>query len=256
MSGIAHTFERVVHSNVGKGILAAVAAYYVSGVASGSFDSSSADGVAPGGGDESAGLSMNPGDTSIGANATNEAGGGLDMGGTVPDASTSPPIPDMPEQLAGPGSGYTPTADTGAPAGPAPQAAAQPAPSAPVVAPGSPDTATGAPQGNAGLPPVTDRSTPAPSSALSNLGGDRLTATSNWFKSLSPAAQAALMGGVAGGAGALMTALSQKHAQEFQLEHEQRGREDIQRRGQIPAFSSTAITPNSGGIINMARGGK
>lgn len=84
----------------------------------------------------------------------------------------------------------------------------------------------------------------------------------SWFQSLSPGAQAILAGGVAGGAGALMSALSQRHMIEYQKERdeqqhtwdvdkEQRARDDYARRHHVMATPDGAFKPK--GIIDAHR---
>lgn len=80
-----------------------------------------------------------------------------------------------------------------------------------------------------------------------------LNSAATWFDKLTPNGKAILARGVAGGASALMQALSQQHALDFQKKRDEQAREDKMRRGQIPAFGENAYQPK--GIIDGARGG-
>lgn len=253
MSGITKAigkaFSRLDGKKVAGAALAAVAGYYLSG----GFDTGSDLGadVAPGGGDESAGLNLNPTPTNTN---TMDTGGSTDFGGTTPlpmpdtsatDAANAADVPGPGAADSSPTPSYTspsPAAQADASTisngggAPQPQAAAQSQPPAP-AGPAAPAPTTSQP-----TPPVGAPRAPS------------LSGTMSWLKSLSAPAQAALMGTVAGGAGALMNALSQKHAQEFALEKENRERADFTRRGAVPAFGQNTFTPNGPGIINIARG--
>lgn len=277
MSGIVRSigkaFSRIDGKQFVTGLAVAAGAYYLGGMATGSFADGTSSGLSSG--DESAGLNMNPGDTSFAANASNESGGGLDMGGTTPLPTPSQEVSNMatpPDSSVQPGAfdsdgtpGYAPANTPAAAAVPPSTTPAVPAPTqaqAPVQSTPAPETPT--PTG-----PASGPSSPAPAgsttaqtpSAVKDLSTSvaktpslpQGTNVGQWFKSLSPAAQAAIAGGVAGGAGAVMNAIAAKNAQEFQTDREQRTRDDVIRRGAITAFGDGAIKPKRG-IINSVRG--
>jgi hypothetical protein len=252
MSGIVRSigkvFSRIDGKQFATGLAIAAGAYYLSGMATGSFGDS-ADGVAPGGGDESANLNMNPEST-----GTMDTAGSNGFGGTQPLPTPSPEltnmatVPDTPvpgvadaaAQVQPPSATVPPP--VAAPPTPAPAAPTQPAPAGPSAPAPTGSVASVTPA------PVSDLSTQPKTPSL-----PQGTNVGEWFKSLSPAAQAALAGGVAGGAGAIMNAIAAKNAQDFAFEREQRARDDVTRRGAISAFSDGAIKPRSG-IINGVRG--
>jgi hypothetical protein len=242
MSGIVKSigkvFSRVAKSNVGKGVLAAAAVYYLGGMASGSFGDAAT--AAASAGDESAGLNMNPMDT-----GTMDTGGSNGFGGTVP--LDTPPQPNVSAADVTPPLAPITPAPAPAPvqAVPAPTPAAQPAAPQPSLA------STPAP---AAAAPAASATQPAPAGTVGNLGDGVINGTAKWFKSLSPGAQAAIAGGVAGGAGALMNALAMRHAEEFQRERDDRARDDHMRRTQVPVIASDSYTPRSG-IIDAVRSG-
>lgn len=129
--------------------------------------------------------------------------------------------------------------NTPEPITPPPEAAPTPQPQ---PAPATQPAPAPAPAPTAGIsqPAPAASTTPAPASgSLKPSGADEVTA--NWFKKLSPGAQAALASGVVGGASALLQGLAAKSAQEDAKEREDRMREDKVRRGGIPAFSINAF---------------
>lgn len=150
------------------------------------------------------------------------------------------------------------------PSTPPPEAPPPPAPPpAPEIPPPQPPPTPAPPPPPAAEPPSAPPPNPTqglqqpPAGGDLNLGdggGGIINGAADWFRSLSPGAQAALAKGIAGGAGALMQALAQRNQLEAQREREEREREDRRRRGAIPAFGS-AFTPKPSGIINGARGG-
>lgn len=194
--------KRLDGKKVAAGLLAAAALYYFGGLLKGVFDDpNSLDDTS--GGDESPDTPiLNPGDADQAA--ANQA--------------LETPMPQAPAPAQEPAPAPPPQPPVQAPA-PAPTAAAQPAPVGP--APGA------APQsGSLALAPEQD---------------GIINKAANWFKNLSPGAQAVLGGGTAGGAAAIMNSLAQKNAMEFSREQSDRAREDKVRRGAIQPFSLDAF---------------
>lgn len=92
--------------------------------------------------------------------------------------------------------------------------------------------------------PVSEGSTPIPANAAAS--------GATWFKSLSPAAQGIIGKGIAGGAAGVLNALAQKNILDEKKREINQAREDVQRKGQVTAFSDGAFKPK--GVIDGVRG--
>lgn len=195
-------YKRVDGKKVAKGILAAVAVYYLGSLLSGVFDSSAdaADEFKP---------DPSPGDADTAAVA---AGLGSNL--------TPQPIP-MPEAPE-----IKPTTiDT-------PKVA--PVQTAQAVSTANIPSDIPTPQSNyTPSPALAD--TPRIKSPTEENGYGK------WLDKLSPNAKAIIAGGMFGGAGALLQANAQKNALEDARAREDRAREDRTRRGAIPAFGDGII---------------
>lgn len=251
MSGITKSigraFKRLDGKTVASAALLAVGGYYLAGGFDSAASGVAATDAAESGGTlalDAAGTGVTPTDAAsapldfTGNSTPLPEPGPMDLGSTTGvdpgvEANTGLTVPPDPTATSAPAPTSTPTPDTSQPA---PSPTASQGSSAPVA-----QTST-----STSLPPVVDKS----ASASNTRSGH----TMDWFKNLSPAAQMAIAGTAAGGAGAIMNALAQKHAQEFQYEQEQRKRDDVIRRGQVPAFAAGGLTPGRG-IIDMTRGG-
>ena len=227
MSGIAKglgkAFKRLTKSKVARGLLIAVATYYVGGMVSGSMgDANAAASSTPSWGAEDA-IDMGS-DVAADTSASWAAGDAIDAGVETPfDA----PAPDA-------------TAGV-----PAPQVAAPPPPAPQTPQPAVASAAATPDQPAAVQPPASTPAAPAAPATSTVLGkaGDASGSQGAWFKGLSPGAQAIIAGAMTGGAGAAMQALATKSAREDEREREERAREDKIRRGTPAAYGAGAFKP-------------
>jgi hypothetical protein len=174
---------------------------------------------------------------------TMDTAGSTGFGGTTPlDAGA--PTGTM-DTAGSSGFGGTTPIDAGAPTG---------APTVPDAAP------AGGPAAQAPAP-VSSAATAQPSTGIVNTARNAAGSISDWYGNLSPGARMVVNQGVSTAGRAAMTALSQRNAQQFQHEQEQRQRDDVIRRGKVPVFAPSAFTPKqpvgqpkSGGIINTVKG--
>lgn len=177
------------------------------------------------------------GDAATGAALDESAG--LDLGGASP-ADAVPGVPDVPN-----------APDTSAlqpePASP-PQATADPGANTDSgIAPGE--------QVKPNIPPPMDEVHAGTLNTMDTVNAPQrglIDSAAQWSKD-NPGTAGVVGKMLAGGAAGAMTALALKNKMEFEREKEERARQDVMRRGQVPALPAGTFTPKAG-IINGARG--